>query len=121
MDFLTGKRQMNVYLSTKIVCNTMMDWINYQKNDACVDSQVVIMMRNEVRYWIDVLKRILIAIRFLSERDLPFRGSNEKFGLVNNGNYLGVLETIAEFDPFLKQHILTYANKGRRKFLFHTY
>ncbi|XP_011860156.1 PREDICTED: zinc finger MYM-type protein 1-like [Vollenhovia emeryi] len=30
-----------------------------------------------------------------------------------NAGYAGILELIAEFDPFLKQHINMYANKGR--------
>ena len=31
----------------------------------------------------------------------------------HNGNYLGCLELIAEFDPFLQEHLKVYGNKGR--------
>ena len=32
----------------------------------------------------------------------------------DNGNYLGLLELIAQFDRVLKAHIKNYGNKGRR-------
>ncbi|KAL4113451.1 hypothetical protein QTP88_017068 [Uroleucon formosanum] len=41
-----------------------------------------------------------------------FLGDNEVFGVPNNGNYLGILELISQFDPFLKEHILKYGNQG---------
>lgn len=34
-------------------------------------------------------------------------------GSPNNGNFLGIIELIAEFDPFSEGHIKLYANKGR--------
>ncbi|CAB4019206.1 zinc finger MYM-type 1-like [Paramuricea clavata] len=46
-------------------------------------------------------------------RGLPFRGSNEIVGSPRNGNYLGTLELLAIFDPFLVQHIKRNTNKGR--------
>ena len=45
---------------------------------------------------------------------LALRGSNEVFGSEHNGNYLGCLELLAEYDPFLAQHIERYGNSGRR-------
>lgn len=89
-----------------------MYWINFMQKNAHVDKGMINKMQSEIKYWTEVLKRILSAIRFLSERSLPFRGTNEVIGASDNGNYLGVLELIAEFDPFLKQHINMYANKG---------
>ncbi|XP_060861872.1 uncharacterized protein LOC132938900 [Metopolophium dirhodum] len=44
-------------------------------------------------------------------RCLAFRGDNEIIGSPKNGNYLGVLELVAEFDPFLSTHIKDHANK----------
>ena len=60
-----------------------------------------------------MLERITETIYYLSERGLPFRGSDEVIGSPQNGNYLGTLELIAIFDPFLAQHINHDANKGR--------
>ena len=52
------------------------------------------------------------VVRFLSERGLAFRGDNEKIGSEYNGNYLGMLELIAKFDPFHNEHIENFGNKG---------
>lgn len=69
--------------------------------------------KNEAAYWKKVLTRVISTIKFISARGLAFRGTEEKFGSVNNGNYIGILELLAEYDPFLESHIRTYANKGR--------
>lgn len=67
---------------------------------------------SEKKYWRDVLKRVVAVITTLAERGLSFRGSNEQFGVPNNGNYLGLLELVAKFDPFLQGHIVRYGNAG---------
>ena len=35
------------------------------------------------------------------------------FGQKDNGNYLGLLELLSQFDPLLAEHIRRYGNKGR--------
>ncbi|XP_064423566.1 zinc finger MYM-type protein 1-like [Latimeria chalumnae] len=66
----------------------------------------------ERNYWTEVLRRIVSAVKFLTTRGLALRGSNETFGSVNNGNFLGCLEFLAEYDPFLARHIDKYGNAG---------
>ena len=66
-------------------------------------------MKAEQQYW---WQRITAVICTLAERGLPFRGDNEQFGSPNNGNYLGLLELVAKFDPFLLAHINRYGNSG---------
>ncbi|XP_065645496.1 uncharacterized protein LOC136075971 [Hydra vulgaris] len=44
------------------------------------------------KYWTEVLKRVVVVIKFLAERGLAFR---------------------AEFDPFLREHIQRYGNPGK--------
>ena len=58
------------------------------------------------------MERISAVICTLAERGLPFRGDNEQFGSLNNGNYLGLLELVAKFDPFLLAYINRYGNSG---------
>ena len=60
-----------------------------------------------------MLERVTETIRFMSECGLSFRGSDDVIGSPANGNYLGILELIAKFDPFLAQHINHNANQGR--------
>ena len=53
------------------------------------------------------------VIRFLASRGLPFRGENQIIGSAKNSNYLGILELLSEFDPFLKEHLKQYGNHGK--------
>lgn len=59
----------------------------------------------EGKYWKEVSRRIVAVIKFLSERGLAFMmNNNEHLCSSSNGSYLGLLELIAQFDPFLKEH-----------------
>jgi hypothetical protein len=78
-----------------------------------IDTQLELQYLDRRNYWRSVLHRVVSVIGFLSERGLAFRGTDETVGSSNNGNYLGVLELISKFDPFLAQHINEHANQGR--------
>ena len=57
------------------------------------------------RNWRAVFQRIVAAIKFLATRGLAFRGSDEVLGSESNGNFLGTLELISQFDPFFAEHL----------------
>jgi len=57
-----------------------------------------------VKYWRSVLRRVVSVVKKLSSRGLPFRGDEEEFGSLRNGNFMMCMELIAEFDPFLAGH-----------------
>jgi hypothetical protein len=78
-----------------------------------VDTALEIQLDKEKNYWCMVLKRVLSVIRFLASRRLAFRGSNEQFFNSHNGNFLGTLKLLAEYDDFLKVHIAQHGNKNR--------
>ena len=80
-----------------------------QTIDHHLQKQIIV----EQEYWKQVLQRIVSVIRTLAERGLAFRGGDEQFGSPTNGNFLGILELIAEFDPFLANHIKQYGNRGK--------
>jgi hypothetical protein len=82
-------------------------------NKETLDRVLVDEMEKEKNYWREVLKRVVSTVKFLAGRGLAFRGSDEKFGSPNNGNFLGCLELLAEYDPFLTAHIERYGNAGR--------
>ena len=42
-----------------------------------------------------------------------FRGSDEILGSDHNDNFLGIIELIAQFDPFLENHLTDYERVGR--------
>ncbi|XP_065664514.1 zinc finger MYM-type protein 1-like [Hydra vulgaris] len=65
------------------------------------------------KYWTEVLKRVVVVIKFLAERGLVFCGDNQLHNSPNNGNYLvGCIDLLAEFDPFLREYIQRYGNPG---------
>lgn len=82
-------------------------------NKETLDRVLVDEIEKEKNYWREVLKRVVSTVKFLASRGLAFRGSDEKFGSPNNGNFLGCLELLAEYDPFLAAHIERYGNAGR--------
>ena len=84
-----------------------------KKSGGCVDSQLVNQIEEEHKYWSTLLERIIEVVKFLAERGLAFRGNDEKIGSHHNGNYLGLLELLAKFDPFMAEHIKAHANKGK--------
>ncbi|KAL5477853.1 hypothetical protein EMCRGX_G024703 [Ephydatia muelleri] len=79
-----------------------------------IDRCIIDSYARENSCWKEVLRRVVSVVTFLVTRGLALRGSNEVFGSVHNGNYLGCLELLAEYDPFLAQHIESlYGNSGR--------
>ncbi|XP_075213790.1 uncharacterized protein LOC142319996 [Lycorma delicatula] len=69
-------------------------------------------IRKEQQYWRYIIERVFAVICTLAERGLPFRSDNEQFRTPNNRNYFGLLELVAKFDPFLRDHIDRYGNTG---------
>ncbi|XP_065665548.1 zinc finger MYM-type protein 1-like [Hydra vulgaris] len=77
-----------------------------------IDSELAHEMDRHEHYWRSLLKRLISVLKFVCERGLALRGDNEMIGSPNNGNYLGLLELLAEYDNFLGQHIKNLANRG---------
>lgn len=78
-----------------------------------IDTLVAEEYKTQCKYGESVLQRVVAVIKFLAERGLAFRGHDEIIGSAHNGNYLGTLELLAQFDPFLATHIEKYGAKGR--------
>ncbi|XP_011172262.3 zinc finger MYM-type protein 1-like [Solenopsis invicta] len=59
----------------------------------------------EQEVWKEILKRLLHVTLFLCERGLAFRGDSNRIGDLFNGNFLGLLELLAIYDPILNDHL----------------
>lgn len=78
-----------------------------------LDTQIVKQYNEEITYWRNVLLRVIETIKFLASRGLPFHGQNEIIGSALNGNFLGCIELISKFDPFMAEHLARFGQKGR--------
>ena len=76
------------------------------KNNTSVDLMIIRHYDAEVQKWREILKRYLDVILFCSTHDLALRGSSSLLSETeNNGNFLGLLQLIAKYDPLLKSHL----------------
>ena len=53
----------------------------------------------------ELLKRFINVVCFLGKQELGFRGHNESSSSINRGNYVEILNLIAEYDPILRTHL----------------
>ncbi|XP_071727679.1 uncharacterized protein [Rutidosis leptorrhynchoides] len=76
-----------------------------------IDKELQELIKKDTDHWKEVLVRIIATVKCLAVYNLPFRGTNEKLYENSNGNFLGILQMIAEFDPVMKQHFRRIENK----------
>ena len=78
-----------------------------------IDTEMAKQLETQQQYWREVLKRVVATVQFLSVQGLAFRGHRESKDSTNKGNYLSCLDYLAEFDPFLANHVKKFANCGQ--------
>ena len=93
--------------------NACLSAASFKTKNARVDYSFLVQIDKEKVYWRAVLKRVVALVKFLCERGLPLRGGNKVFGSPQNGNFLGLLELLVQFDNFLAEHIRRFSNSGR--------
>ncbi|XP_047137413.1 52 kDa repressor of the inhibitor of the protein kinase-like [Hydra vulgaris] len=93
---------------------------NYQKwkelhqrlqRDSTIDAEILRKMKNEEKYWQQILKRLIALVRVLGEQNLAFRGTNETLYSANNGNFIKFVQYLAIFDPLMNEHLRKISNK----------
>ena len=80
------------------------------KKNETIDKTAQRLIEKEKDHWKNVLKRIVSIVKFLAKHSLAFRGSNEKLYQNSNGNFLGLIEMLAEFDPIIQEHVRRITN-----------
>ena len=75
------------------------------QKDQTIDKAAQRQLEKEKDHWRKVLFRIVCIVKFLAKHNLAFRGTNSKRYEGSNGNFLGLVEMLAEFDPIIQEHV----------------
>ncbi|KAM6556436.1 hypothetical protein CsatB_003455 [Cannabis sativa] len=70
-----------------------------------IDASLEEHINQEKKYWKQVLERILAIVKRFGQNNLAFRGDREKLYEKNNGNFLQIIELLAEFDSTMQEHV----------------
>ena len=93
----------------------MRRWIELERRlqkNLTIDKALQDQINKDREHWRQVFVRIVSVVSFLCKNNLAFRGSTETIYEENNGNFLGIIEMITEFDPIMKEHLLRIQEKG---------
>ena len=105
--------RMKMHEQSESHINCILGAHNMRNENASIGHRIEPQLENSKQYWVNVLRHAVAVIRFLAQRGMPFHGDDKILGSVHNGNFLGILELIAQFDPFLQSHLQQYGNAGR--------
>lgn len=75
------------------------------KKSVSINHELMDQIRSETERWQEVFKRLVAIILYLAEHNIAFRGSSSKLFTKNNGNYLGLIELIGQFDGVMSDHL----------------
>ena len=99
-DWKNATQQMVAHESSKAHRDAIMTLYRRAKAFGRVNSLLIEQYQAERIYAKAVLERVVTTIKFLAERSLAFRGHDQVIGPPSNGNFLGTLELLSQFDPF---------------------
>ena len=107
-DWKNLSYKLKTHETTNEHITNMNSWVDLEirlSKNKTLDENIQEQINREKDYWKKVLVRILAVVKTLAKNNLAFRGKNEKIYQDNNGNFLSLIEMIAEFDPIMQEHV----------------
>lgn len=80
-----------------------------------LDTESQRLINSEINHWQAVLLRIVSIIKMLGESCLAFQGKTDKLYERSNGNFLKLIQLLAEFDPVMQEHVRRILMKEEKK------
>ena len=112
-DWKHASTRLSEHETSKDHLESVLALVNRARTTGNIDEGLAKESEKVEQYGCKILKRIVSVLKFICERGLAVRGDNETIGSANNGNYLGLLELLAQYDEFLHQHIQEHGHRGR--------
>lgn len=82
------------------------------KTNTAIDQVSQKLLSLEVKHWKEVFRRLTAIVSHLAEHNLAFRGHSDRLFEPGNGNFLGQIELMSQFDPVMREHLRrTQANE----------
>lgn len=85
------------------------------KSCRTIDAESQRIIQSETEHWKRVLLRIASIIKMLAENGLAFQGTSDNLYEHNNGNFLKLVELLAEFDPVMQEHVRRVLKKEEKQ------
>ena len=93
-------------------------WVEFMhrlKSSLTLDTESQRLINSEINHWHAVLLRIVSIIKMLGESCLAFQGKTDKLYERSNGNFLKLIQLLAEFDPVMQEHVRRILMKEEKK------
>ncbi|XP_042387582.1 zinc finger MYM-type protein 1-like [Zingiber officinale] len=81
------------------------------KKTLTIDKEIQEQIKKDTKHWKHIMLRIVAVVKCLAIHNLAFRGTHDKIYEDSNGNFLGLLEMIADFDPIMQEHFRLIQDK----------
>uniref|UniRef100_H3AAK9 HAT C-terminal dimerisation domain-containing protein n=1 Tax=Latimeria chalumnae TaxID=7897 RepID=H3AAK9_LATCH len=123
-DWLTWSKSKGALLCVPcLLFSNELEWRNLQQSlqSKGIDSQIQKQIPSEAEKQRALLERLLDATLFLASRNMALRGSSSKISDAHSGNFLGVLELISHYDPFLHDHLAKVKESQEKGEKMHAY